>query len=74
MKKAFGLLELLITIVVLVSLFIFFSNKQSPMQSYVESQSQIKTKQQVINDKLDEINRLRDIRQHQEQNLLEEEQ
>ena len=60
MKKAFSVLELLIVLVVICSCVLIFWNKSTnPVKSAIQERKEMQTKQEMINSKLDEIQRLK---------------
>ncbi len=72
MKKAAGLLELLIVIVVIIVLYLAYSNGQGGRKNPFEEQREIKTKQEIVNTKLKEIESKKQLRDKIEQNLIKE--
>lgn len=72
MKKAMGLLEILIVIVILIVLYFAFFNSTGGRKNPFEEQKEIKTKQELIDNKLKEIEKQKAIKERIEQNLNRE--
>ena len=72
MQKGFGLFELLIVIFIIVVLYVtMFFGKKSPVVKYIEHSTQVQTQQQLINDKIQEIENLKSNRINIEKNMYE---
>ncbi|MBE7712540.1 MAG: prepilin-type N-terminal cleavage/methylation domain-containing protein [Cyanobacteria bacterium SIG26] len=72
MQKGFGLFELLIVIFIIVVLYVtMFFGKKSPVDKYIEHSTQVQTQQQLINDKIQEIENLKSNRINIEKNMYE---
>ena len=72
MKKAAGLIELLMVIVVIIVLYFVFFNGQTGRNNPFEQQKEIKTKQELVDTKLKEIQSQKDIKERIEKNLNRE--
>ena len=69
MKKAFGVLNLLITIVIIIVITLVFLKGQHTTVNPFDSTREIKTQEQTINDKINEIEELKNINKQIEENL-----
>lgn len=71
MKKALGVVELLIVIVIILAIYFACFNNKSAKNPF-EEQKEIKTKQEMVDSKLKEIENSKAIRERIEQNLNRE--
>lgn len=55
MKSAFSALELLVIVIVLCFICIIFSNHSNPIQNAVNERKELHSKQELIDSKLDQI-------------------
>ncbi len=72
MKKAMGLVEILIVIIIVAVLYFAFFNSPTGRKDPFEEQKEIKTKQELIDNKLKDIQSKKDIKNRIEQNLNRE--
>lgn len=69
MKKAFGMVEILLVLVIVVAIyFISFHSKYGRSNPFADNQK-IKTQQQLVDDKLKDIEDAKALRNRIEQNL-----
>lgn len=72
MKKAAGLLELLIVLVIIIVLyFSFFAGPKTGRKNPFDDGSNLKDQQEIIDDKINEIENTKLLKQKIEQNLKE---
>lgn len=72
MRRAFGAIELLIAIIVIIVIyFACFHSQFKNSNPLVENVNDIKTKQQQIDDKLNEIEKTRQLQQKIEKDMSE---
>ena len=71
MKTGLSALELLLVIVVLCVLVFAFSKGQSPVKSYVNERKELNNKQQIIDSKIDDIQKVKNINDEKLKNVLE---
>lgn len=72
MKKAAGLIELLIVVVIIIVLyFSFFAGPKAGRNNPFDDNSNIKNQEEVIDNKIQEIEDTKMIKQKIEQNLKE---
>lgn len=70
MKKAFGMIELLfVLIVIIVIYFTCFHSQYGRSNPFADNVKQIKTKQEVINDKINEIEKAKTLEKQIQKNL-----
>ena len=72
MKKAMGLVEILIVIIIVAVMYFAFFNSPTGRKDAFEEQKEIKTKQELIDNKLKDIQSNKDIKNRIEQNLNRE--
>ena len=68
MKKAFGILELLIVLVVIVILTLMLG-KGGGRNNPFDEIKEVKSKQQMVDEKLEQINRTKQLKEQIEKNL-----
>lgn len=71
MKKAFGVLELLIVVVIAILLFFMCFKSDKGRLNPFEDNAKINTQKEMINDKIYEIEKTKDLRKQIEKNLGE---
>jgi len=72
MRRAFGAIELLIVLVIIIVVyFACFHSQFKDSNPLAENAKDIKTKQQMVDDKLNEIDKTRQLQQKLEQNMNE---
>jgi type II secretory pathway pseudopilin PulG len=72
MKKAFGLIELLVVILIALGVYYMgFSSKYGRKNPF-DDNAQIKNQQEMINEKLEEIENTKALKQRIENNLKED--
>jgi hypothetical protein len=72
MRKAFGVLELLVAVVVVIIIyFACFHSQYGKTNPFADNASEIKTKQQLVDDKLKEIENTKMLKEKIERNLNE---
>ena len=70
MRKAFGVLELLVVVVIVIILyFACFHSQYGKTNPFVDNVNEVKTKQQMVDDKLKEIEQSKAIKEQIEKNL-----
>jgi hypothetical protein len=70
MRRAFGAVELLITVVIIIIVyFACFHNPGRQTNPLVDNVNEIKTKQQMVDDKLDEIQQTKMLKERMDRNL-----
>ena len=75
MRRAFGVVELLIvSVIIIVVYFACFYNPNSRTNPLVDNVNDIKTKQQMVDDKLNEIQQTRMLKDRMDHNLNGDEQ
>lgn len=73
MRRAFGVVELLVVIVVLIILyFACFHNPGVQTNPLVNDVNEVKTKQQMVDDKLNEIQQTKMLKEKMDRNLNDE--
>ncbi len=70
MKKAFGVLELLIVIIIAITLYftVFAGNKYGRKNPFDDG-ANLNSQQKIINDKIDEIENTKELKHKIEENL-----
>lgn len=72
MKKAVGIIELLIVIVVILAIYFTCFNNNSITKNPFDEQKEIKTKQELVESKIKDIENTKAIKERIEQNLNRE--
>lgn len=73
MKKAFGLTEILITVVIILLVFFMCFNKGvNPIKKYADEQVQLKNEENAINEQLNDISNVRAKQLEEQQRLIDE--
>lgn len=73
MRRAFGVIELLVVIVILIIIyFACFHNQYGRSNPFADNVNEVKTKQQMVDDKLNEIEQTKVIKEQIEKNMNSE--
>ena len=72
MKKAFGLIELLIVVIIIITVYFTCFRSSYGRSNPFEEQTRVKTQQQVVEDKIQQIEDTKALQKKIENNLNEE--
>ncbi|MBQ8460377.1 hypothetical protein IJ541_09800 [bacterium] len=72
MKKAVGLIELLIVVIVIITIYFTFFRSGYGRSNPFEEQTKVKTQQQIVEDKIQQIEDTKALQKKIESNLNEE--
>jgi len=71
MKKGFGLAEFLIVVVIIVTVFLWCSGNKYGRPDPFADRQEVKNRQEIVNDKIQDIENTKALKQRIENNLKE---
>ena len=72
MKKAYGLVDLLIVLVIIILCFVIFSKNGNPVKDYANEQVKMHNQKGVAEEQIEQIQNVRNLQLQREQEMLKE--